>query len=169
MAETDDSNKIYAEINSGWLANDVNFKNENYYKFLDFFVVSSICKELSCKGKDVKRLGWEKDVWKKGNLKNDLLNVICDNKPLSDYVYVAKRNYDIRTGINKFNLDKHFHNKREEKIVVHKKYNLNQIESIFYHIRNSFAHGRFQNYSYNKELFYIFESGSLEGVKEKLS
>ena len=65
-------------------------------------------------------------------------------------------------------MDKHFHNLREEKIVVHKKYNLNQIESIFYHIRNSFAHGRFQIYSYKDELYYVFESGIIKKSIDKI-
>jgi len=168
MAEIDNSKKIYVDVNPGWLTNSVKHKNENYFKILDFYVVNAICGELSCKGKTASELGWGKQVWKKGILKNLIFETICSKEHFSDCIFIAKTNSDIRNGINNFSMDKHFHNLREEKIVVHKKYNLNQVESIFYHIRNSFAHGRFQIYSYKDELYYVFESGIIKKSIDKI-
>lgn len=169
MSKDDDSKKILSDLNPGWLTNQIKNKTSNYYNLLDFYVINTICDRLSCKGKNVFKIGWEKKICKKGTLRNKLLSVISDDSSISEHVFIAKTNAEIRRGFSKLNLDKQFHAVREEKIVAYKKYNLNQIESIFYHIRNSFAHGRFQVYtSKTNGTFYVFESGIIKKSIEKI-
>ena len=54
--------------------------------------------------------------------------------------------------------------KYEEKICVYKKDN--QLVSVFSHIRNSLAHGRFNIIDFNSETFFILEDS---GTKNRVS
>lgn len=165
----DDSEKILCNLKPGWVARPVKNKTQNYYKILDFYIVNSICDSISCKGKTIREIGWDKDVWKKGFLRKEVLGLICDENSLGEHFFSAKTNAEIRKGINKLNLNKNFHMLREERIVIYKKYNLTQIESIFYHIRNALAHGRFQIYTNETdETYYVFESGIIKKSIEKI-
>ena len=169
MSKEKISKSLYVSIKNGWLSGDnyKEFKTETYYKILDFFVVNTICEKLSCKGQNLKETAWGKDIWKKGELRKELLGSI-DNQSQTNQpsVFFAKNYSDLTDGINNLNIGKDFYKQREEKILVYCKNNLTQIENIFYHLRNAFAHGRFNIYEHKKQRYYVFEAAQVNLSKE---
>ena len=161
--------KILVSLKPNWIAKqmDEKYKNEEYYHILDFYIVNTICSSISCKGQSVFDLGWPKDVWKNKKLRNYMLSII-ENQEENNIVFVKKVN-DIQKYINNSNFGKGFNKKWNERIMVQTKEGLNQIETIFYHIRNSLAHGRYQIYTnYDGDRIYVLESGIIRKNLEKL-
>lgn len=148
-------------IKSGWFVNSINneFITDNYRSILHFYIVETLCDSLSYKGKSVKSLGWSKNVWKKDKLKKLLISIIAEKRKNDEFLFYAKKIFDIKTGVKLLGMEKGFHRGIQEKILVYKMPKYSQIESIFYHIRNSLAHGRFQIYKRNDSVVYVLESG----------
>ena len=105
--------------------------------------------------KSLKEYGWN-TPWRKPYKLNEQLKRITNNKKL---IYSSNTLKDIDSALKKANLDNNFPNDIElERICIYdcKK---NQFESIFYHIRNSFAHCRLNMLDINGNCFFILEDG----------
>ena len=135
------------------------FSIKNYHKILEFYIVNTICEQSSCKGKNAKKYGWQKAI----TLRTSILNVVKQGRKECDFVYFAHTLSDMDNGVKKLGLDEYFYNKKEEVILVFDN-QPNQIESIFCHIRNSLAHGRFQIYKRNDIVLYVFEDCKKNGL-----
>ncbi len=157
--------KIFVDLRQGWFCNPIGseFINKKYYSILDFYVVHSIISSLTYKSSSLRERGWGKKVFIKHDLRNALFK-----KFKKEQIAIVKTGIEFRNKLNQLNMNKGFHKYNDEYIVLWQHYNLNQIESIFYHIRNSLAHGRFQIYKRNNGIVYCFESGIKNNAKEML-
>lgn len=155
-----ENDNVYIKIKSGWFQKPISeeFKTEKYYSILNYFLLEAAPEGLSYKHKELKENGWPNDVFRSSILYNHMFsNFLSKNS-----IFIDEKRDTFKQSLNKINFDKSFHNIREEGIVVQKKSNMNRINSVLYHIRNSFAHGRFQIYKFNNEIYYCLESGIIK-------
>lgn len=155
-----ENDNVYIKIKSGWFQKPISeeFKTEKYYIILNYFLLEAAPEGLSYKYKELKEKGWPNDVFRSSILFNHMFSNFLYKKS----IFIVEKRDDFKQSLNKINFDKSFHNIREEGIAVQKKSNMNRINSVLYHIRNSFAHGRFQIYNFNNEVFYCLESGIIK-------
>lgn len=126
--------------------------SKDFQKIFFFFTVFTPCPGLSSREKTVESYGWS-NPWKHPFFLNKQLQQVTKNKKL---VYVAE-SYNLLEILQESGLEKDFpNNLNSEKICIYDTKS-NHYLSIFYHIRNSFAHGRFNIAFYNDEQVFIFE------------
>jgi len=136
-----------ASVNPGWIKKEKNIKymDLDMLRIFTFFVINTPCTEMSSSGIDVSTYGWGKKVWRTNELKNALLNVASLERGKT--FVVAKKTTEMKKACEQCKAKKNFHDDRgQEKIVIYKSRG-NECLSIFNHIRNSFAHGRFNFYA----------------------
>lgn len=134
-----EDNYIHADTPAKWIKNsiDENLKDEGFRKILDFFVIFTPCKELSERAKSLEDVhGWNNTYTLKKAMRI---------APQKESIFAFGEKWEemkdvlIETQlVSNFPLDN-----ENERGCFYKKSNQNQLECIFYHIRNCFAHGRF--------------------------
>jgi len=143
--ESQDTKKNYILIDSkaSWIDKETDNKllNKEIQKIINFYVLHVPCKDLSARAIQLN------DTYK---LKKEMhLN---DSK----FFFMAEVWDEMKPVLEDANLSKRFPPKQyEEKICVYKKEN--QLTSVFSHIRNSLAHGRFNIVDSDNESFFILE------------
>lgn len=147
----------YVSENPGWIKKNSIVLDENFSRIIAFYVINTPCTSLSYSGIAMKNYGWdEKKVWKDNKLKNQLFSIAHLEKDKT--FFVAKQADKMKEQCEKAKLKKQFHSMlNEEKIVIYKN-QMNEFMSILYHIRNSFAHGRFTTYTRDNETIFVLES-----------
>ncbi len=105
-----------------------------------FYVINTPCTNLSPSSiglkKHISRSKFKSLFYKVANLKRNTT------------LFTAKKLDEIKDACEKSKLKNDFYNHRDiEKILIYVGSNQNEITSICYHIRNSFAHGRFTIYN----------------------
>ena len=151
----------YALVNPKWI--DKKKKMECYYdddffRILLFFVINTPCADVSYRSKDLEQYGWDKNVWKKSHLKNRLLKVTELERGrtfiVADKIDEMKKICEIAGTKNNF-----YQYWNNEKIVIYNS-RKNEFLSVFHHIRNSLAHGRFEIYEDKLgSITYVMEDG----------
>lgn len=138
------------------------FSNENYQKIYNFFVVNSIVKGVSARGKDLSAdYGWN-NPWSKPIYLNKQIKAMMsqENILFSAQVYEQGKNSKKKAETMEEALEKAdlkiFPQYDNEKICIYNN-KKNQIISTFAHIRNSFAHCRFNVVDRNDNRVYCFE------------
>lgn len=148
-------------LNPGWIKTLVpeKFDNSKLNEIIWFYVIHTICTDLSANGIEITRYGWSKNVWRTEKLKKYLYN-ICNFKKNVNF-YKASCQQDMKNACEVCNLKKDFsRNIDEERVAFVKVKNYNEILSLFYHIRNSLAHGRIAiKENKKKQIIYILEDG----------
>lgn len=147
--------KVAAKDNYNW----INYKsydslnNEDFWKIITFYIFHTPCKGLSAQGKLLKDYGWNKP-WKKPYKLNFQLKQASTNFKL---LFSAKTRSNMSEALEKSNmLDDFPSNVLTERICIHDN-KKNQFISVFYHVRNAFAHGRFSIINKNGEEIFILE------------
>ena len=66
-----------APINPGWIKKIVpeEYADDGLRRIVLFYVINTICADLSSSSIEMKTYGWSKDVWKNSKLKNRLYDV----------------------------------------------------------------------------------------------
>ena len=121
--------------------------SSEFQRIFFFFTIYTPCTDLSYRGKSLESYGW--------NNQSELKKILLKDKTIELY---SARNYkSMKEELQKADLQD-FPPKSisAEKICIYINRS-NQLMSIFSHIRNSFAHGRFNITDFNGEQFYIFE------------
>lgn len=148
-------------LNPGWIKTLVpeSFNDVNLNRIIWFYVIHTICTDLSANGIEISKYGWNKNIWRTGKLRNCLYD-ICNFKRNSNF-YKADNQQDMKNACEVCKLKKDFsRNIDEERIAFVKVKNYNEVLSIFYHIRNALAHGRIAiKGNSNKQIVYILEDG----------
>lgn len=137
-------------------------KSDNYIRIYRFFVVNSPVSGLSARGKDIaKEYGWKKP-WSSPYYLNKQLKELTTDKNLlySASSYEQKKSSTKKVelmdeAIKKANIVV-FPETDFERICIYNS-KKNQIISTFSHIRNSFAHCRYNVVDKGDERFYCFE------------
>jgi hypothetical protein len=152
---------------SNWWKKGVAFpsNNPNFIRIIDFYLfncpVQTVKYVKKEKKKEYHRVSaraqtFEETVWTKGNL-NTLLTEMKRNKtyiPLKDTDNVEEQRKSV-DGNSEF-------------IVFKENSELKKLKSIFYAIRNAFAHGSFSIVNNNQNTIYYLESAKDEKIKSQI-
>lgn len=147
-------------LHPGWIKGLGDYPiDDDFSRIFIFFVINTLCKDLSSSSKSITSYGWNKDVWKKGKLRKELLSVA--NLMDEDTIMFAKKTCEMKAACEKTHMKKDFsRNRKNERVVAFKPQKYNQFETIAYHIRNAFAHGRFSIYPISPDdCIFIMEDG----------
>ena len=150
-----------APINPGWIKKIVpeEYADDGLRRIVLFYVINTICADLSSSSIEMKTYGWSKDVWKNSKLKNRLYDVANLKK---ETLIAVKSIGKLKEKFESANLKKGFQKERDvEKAVFYKPSRYNEFMALCYHIRNALAHGRFTMYpaSDGKDIVFVMEDG----------
>lgn len=134
------------------------FNDKDLFRIVIFYVFHSPCNGLSAMKKTLQEYGWN-TPWRRPYKLNLQLKDASSNPNL---IYSAQSYENMTEALEKSNLADNFPSDfSTERICIHNSQN-NQFLSVFYHIRNSLAHGRLNMVNYNKECIFVLEDGSIE-------
>lgn len=135
-----------------WIAPD-RFNDEELFRIVIFFVFHSPCRELSSMGRTLQEYGWN-TPWRYPYHLNRQLKQAASTYEL---LYSAK-NYDCMSdALERSNLLNDFPSDwSRERICIYDNQN-NQFMSVFYHLRNAFAHCRLNMVDVDGECVLILE------------
>ena len=128
------------------------FSDEEFGKIYNFFVINTPCENLSSRGITLQEYGW-KNPWEKPFYLNRQLKATCK------LIYTASTYNAFADALEKSDLKSDFPEKTSiERICIYDSKD-NQFMSVFFHIRNAFAHGRFKVVLVNdlSDSVFIFE------------
>lgn len=135
-----------------WIAPE-EFHNEELFRIVIFYVFHSPCTGLSAMGKSLADYKWHKP-WCKPYYLNKQLKQASSNFNL---LFSAKSYDKMSEALGKADLNDNFPNDlSRERICIYNNEN-NQFMSVFYHIRNAFAHGRLNIVDSNGECVFVLE------------
>lgn len=149
------SGAIPYEAVPSWI-NDIapeRFNNDELFKIVIFFVFHSPCIALTSLGRDLTFYGWN-NPWLKPIYLNRRL--LAATSTADTFIYATKSLEDMVKPCTDANLFEHFPCDLDKERVAIYDSQSNQFMSIFYHIRNSFAHGRLNMYDIGIEGDYVF-------------
>lgn len=122
-----------------------------------FYVVNTLHESYSFRSIPATEYGWPDNVWNTGTLKEQLFYV--SNLTVGHNLFVVDRLEDMSDVCDTAHMNDCFYKDHDkEKIVVYVNSKSNLILSIFKHIRNAFAHGRFVMYPVGEDFMFIMES-----------
>ncbi|MCI5537759.1 MAG: hypothetical protein MR390_03435 [Oscillospiraceae bacterium] len=139
------------------------YEDELLYRIILFFVIHSPCKCQSANSISLTERGWKTKPWySPGYLKDKLSHVIFGDK--QQKIKMVNSKTEMGSENNSFNLDENFYNHRDEQRFLFSKISKkdcgNIYMSLFYHIRNSLAHGRLAMYpAKNEDITFVMEDG----------
>lgn len=157
--------KYYTELQPNWLQWIVpdRFEDKELFRIITFYVFHCPSKDSSYMRKSLKEYGWN-TPWRKPYKLNNQLKIVANNK---HFIYSSSKLDNIDVALHKSMLDIDFPNNLElERVCIYDS-KKNQFESIFYHIRNSFAHGRINMIDKDGECIFIMEDGKPNKDKTK--
>lgn len=151
-------------ISPGWIKRKVpqEYADDGLKRIVLFFVINTPCEDLSSSSIALSQYGWEKNVWKKVELKKKLLEIAGLERGVT-FLPVKKIN-NMKEACKIIDMGKGFHKKRnKEKIVFYKPNRYSEFLAVFYHIRNSLAHGRLTMYpiknTKDSNIMFVLEDG----------
>jgi hypothetical protein len=135
-----------------WIAPD-KFDDHDLFKIVVFFVFHSPCKNLSAMGKSLSEYGWN-TPWRNPYYLNKQLRQAASTYEL---LYSAESYDKMSDALEKADLnDKFPSDLSRERICIYDKQK-NQFLSVFFHIRNAFAHCRLNMVDVDGECVFILE------------
>ena len=108
-------------LNPGWIKKEIpeEFVDEDFLSLIVFYVINTPCISLSSSGISLSSYGWDKDIWKKSDLKDYLFKIASleRNKTFG----VAKKTNEMKEACKKVQLLKGFHKNHDvERIALYK-------------------------------------------------
>ena len=140
------------------------FEDEEFKKIINFYVFFNPCKSLSVRAEFSPFYNWD-TPWRKPFKLNEQLKKASSNYKL---LFSAENYESIGSALEKAGLKEGFPQDISEEKVCFYNSQRNQFMSVFYHIRNSFAHSRFTIRDNNGNQIFIFEDVGGK-MKTKLS
>ena len=135
-----------------WIAPE-HFNDQDLFKIVIFFVFHSPCSNLSSMGKTLDEYGWSAP-WRKPYYLNKQLRQASLYELV---VYSAKGYNEMDVALEKADLKETFPSDfSRERICIYDNQG-NQFLSVFYHIRNAFAHCRLNMGEVDGDCVFIFE------------
>lgn len=148
------SGKVVVEFHPRWLdfIAPERFNSAELNRIITFFVFHSPCNELSAMSKGLDEYGWS-SPWKKPQYLQRKLKQVSTN---ADLLFSAQTIDDMKQALEKAKLlDNITADVNTERIAVYNN-KKNQFMSVFYHLRNAFAHGRLNMLDTGLENDYVF-------------
>lgn len=157
----DESQYVHAENPAKWISEciDDKLKDEGFRKILAFFVIYTPCKELSARARTLEFYKWENTY---------PLKRLMRLAPLKESIFsFAEKWEEMKVVLAEKNLLHRFPSELQtERCALYQKSKQNQLECIFFHVRNCFAHGRFNISEEKEDWIFIFEDF---GTKNRVS
>lgn len=146
-----------------WIAPE-QFNDYDLFRIVVFFVFHSPCPEQSFMCKTLEEYGWSAP-WKKPYWLNCQLKQAASNYEL---IFPADRYTEMDTALEEANLKDNFPSDLFcERICIYDNQR-NQFMSIFYHLRNAFAHCRLNMVDVNGECVFVIEDVQPNKKEEKV-
>ena len=125
-------------------------------EILPFYVINTLHESYSYRSMGVSEYGWPDNIWNTGALKDQLFHVA--NLTLNHNLFVVDALSNMSDACMQAHLGDDFYQYRDlERIVVYDNHT-NTVLSIFKHIRNALAHGRFVMYPMGDDYMFALES-----------
>lgn len=135
-----------------WIAPE-QFNDSDLFRIVIFFVFHSPCSELSSMSRTLEEYGWS-TPWEKPYCLNYQLKQAASNDEL---IFPAKTYSNMDVALDKAGLKDNFPSDlMRERICIYDN-KQNQFMSVFYHLRNVFAHCRLNMIDVNGECVFIIE------------
>lgn len=135
-----------------WIAPE-EFNNKELFRIVIFYVFHSPCTELSAMGKSLEAYNWH-TPWRKPYYLNKQLKQAASN---FDLLFSANGYDTMSEALEKADLKDDFPSDlSRERICIYDNKD-NQFMSVFYHIRNAFAHGRLNIVDSEGECVFVLE------------
>ncbi len=155
MAE---STNVFSPLYPDWLRDVENIGyDDDFWKIVDFYLLHSICEKQSWKGMSLSYYLWKKYPWNPSSyLKDKILKAIWgEEKPC---LYAADKRTDLESKIYGKDLDEDFYLNSSQQRAGYVKQTAykNEIMSLFHHIRNGLAHGRYGLSALNENDYMFF-------------
>lgn len=150
------SGKVTVDKKPDWIDVDVTKKlnKAELNRIFTFFVFYSPCMELSAMSKSLEGYGWGDTPWKKPQSLQHKLKKLSNNPKL---IFSAQTIDDMNQAIMQAELQDVLAKLDSERVAIFNN-KRNQFMSVFYHLRNAFAHGRFKIIGIeNDDYIFIFE------------
>lgn len=132
---------------------EINHYDKNFIRILDFYLVHSPVLGLSAKCKSLQHYGWE-SPWKKPYWLNKQLKQASGNYEL---LFSAQSNGAMEQNLEEAGLSQNFPDQLDKERIGFVNTKKNQFVSVFGHIRNAFAHGRFAIYNAKGKKVFVLE------------
>lgn len=140
------------------------FNDQDLFRIVVFFVFHSPCANLSAMRKPLSEYGWH-TPWRKPYYLNRQLRQAASTYEL---IYSAKGYDEMDTALEKADLKDSFPSDfSRERICIYDNQG-NQFLSVFYHIRNAFAHCRLNMVDVDGECVFILEDVQPKKNSEQL-
>lgn len=151
---------VVIDKNPDWLSDIDNnlFRDSDFVDIFTFFVINSPCSTLSRRRISLYDYGWNTPWRKPFSLRRQLQRASSNYKLL----HSADNVDSVEVALEKASLDdENWTNANMESICVYDCEG-NQFLSVFYHIRNSLAHGRFNIFQEDEDwIFYMEDARGL--------
>lgn len=147
--------EVYTDRNPSWLQwiAPAAFDDADLFRIVIFFVFHSPCPKLSSMGKSLQEYQWN-TPWKKPYYLNRQLKQASTNKYL---LFSAASYAAMDVALDKADLNDDFSSDLlRERICIYDNQK-NQFMSVFYHLRNAFAHCRLNMIDVDGECVFILE------------
>lgn len=126
-----------------------------FKKLIDFYVTHTPVKEISAQGRTLDYYGWN-NPWKSSEALNEKLAKASKN---NDLIYKADKREEMQNKLEDAGL-LHCADLPKQEVACIYDSKRNQTLSLFYHIRNSFCHGRYAVVDHNGDLWLAAEDMS---------
>ncbi len=141
-----------------WIKNNnIEFSDSNFQKIIDFYLFKTPAENLSARSKSVESYGWNNTY----NLKKKI--GLTSNQSLFTFAETLK---EMEEALSDSNLKKRFWENHNERVCLYVQ--KNQLNSLFYHIRNSLAHGRFDIIKRNTDNIFVMEDVNKKCISARM-
>ena len=159
--------KVFTDENPAWLQwiAPERFNSEELYRIVTFFVFQSPCPGLSARGRTLQEYGWTRP-WAKPYYLNRQMKQSSSNYEL---LYSASAYDKMSEALKKADLYENFPNDYSRERICIYDAKKNQFMSVFYHLRNAFAHCRLNMLDVDGECVFILEDVAPGRGQKKVS
>ncbi len=152
---------VNTELHPAWLDTLVpeQYEDQGLFDIILFFVFHSPCVGQSARCIPLSQYGWKEKPWYSPKyLKKPLDDIIFGNKTK---VFIASTRKDFCAAISGQDFGENYYNHRDDTRIAVVDTCQNEYMSLFYHIRNSLAHGRIAMYeAHNSDIVFVMEDGA---------
>lgn len=141
-----------------WIKNnDIDFSDRNFQRIIDFYLLKSPAENLSARGRTLESYNW--------NNTYDLKRKIGITSKHGFFTF-AETLAEMDEALKDSNLGKRFWENLNERACLYTV--KNQLNALFYHIRNSFAHGRFDVVKSEADSIFVMEDVNKKNVSARM-
>lgn len=147
-----------------WIDESFNLTHadEDWHTIFDFFVIHTPCPTLSAQSITLEDRGWRRGMWaSKTYLKDGLDRILFGHGERQLHFCERYEDLSIHLTGNAFGNEFYRYRQYERAAILKcsKRHCGNEYMSLFYHIRNALAHGRFRGFNDGSDVIIALEDG----------